>query len=254
MLQARKTLKYVNEKRLVDLGARVSRRQSRCVRRASARRADVLTILLNDLAATTSDQACRVRLDVFDGPLDLLLSLIKERQLDVATVPLAAVAEQYLAYVRAMEELDVEVAAEYLVIAATLVFLKSRRCCRRFRKSSRATKRRDARGGRGAAAPPADRILEVSRIGRAAARPLSSKRVGYFYREAGDPASEFVQRYRIDPEKLKHAFVAMLAQARPEKRSIVRERVSLIASMDYIVRRLKENGEVMFSSSATSWV
>ena len=56
-----------------------------------------------------------------------------------------------------------------------------------------------------------------------------------------------MQRYEIDPEKLKRAFVAMLSQARPEKRSIVRERVSLIASMDYITRRIKERGEVLFS-------
>ncbi len=56
----------------------------------------------------------------------MLLSLIRDQQLDIATVPLASVAEQYLAYVRVMEDLDMEVAAEYLVIAATLVFLKSK--------------------------------------------------------------------------------------------------------------------------------
>ncbi|MBV8600280.1 MAG: segregation/condensation protein A, partial [Candidatus Eremiobacteraeota bacterium] len=73
------------------------------------------------------ERACHVVLqNVFDGPLDLLLSLVKEQQLDIATVPLATVADQYFAYISAMEELDVEVAAEYLVIAATLVFLKSR--------------------------------------------------------------------------------------------------------------------------------
>ncbi|HUZ49237.1 MAG TPA: hypothetical protein VMW12_05780, partial [Candidatus Dormibacteraeota bacterium] len=48
------------------------------------------------------ERACRVQLDVFDGPLDLLLSLIKEQQLDIATVPLASVASQYLSYVRLM--------------------------------------------------------------------------------------------------------------------------------------------------------
>ncbi|MDB5042600.1 MAG: segregation/condensation protein, partial [Candidatus Eremiobacteraeota bacterium] len=58
---------------------------------------------------------------MFDGPLDLLLNLVKERQLDIATVPLAMVADQYLAYIKAMEELDVELAADYLVVAATLV-------------------------------------------------------------------------------------------------------------------------------------
>ena len=74
----------------------------------------------------TEAHTFHVRLDDFDGPLDLLLGLIKEQQLDVATVPLASVAEQYLAYVRTMQARDFEVAAEYLVIAATLLFLKSR--------------------------------------------------------------------------------------------------------------------------------
>jgi segregation and condensation protein A len=79
-------------------------------------------------------------------------------------------------------------------------------------------------------------------------RARQSEASGFFYRESGDPTSEVVQRYDIDPEKLKRAFLAMLAQARPEKRSIARERVSLIASMDYITRRLKEYGEVSFSA------
>jgi chromatin segregation and condensation protein Rec8/ScpA/Scc1 (kleisin family) len=73
-----------------------------------------------------SERALRVSVAVFDGPLDLLLNLVKERQLDIATVPLASIADQYLAYVQAMESLDVELAADYLVVAATLVFLKSK--------------------------------------------------------------------------------------------------------------------------------
>jgi len=72
---------------------------------------------------TIGEHAFRVRLDAFDGPLDLLLTLIKEQQLDVATVPLASVAEQYLDYVRMMHGLDVELAAEYLVIARDRVSL-----------------------------------------------------------------------------------------------------------------------------------
>ena len=63
----------------------------------------------------------------------------------------------------------------------------------------------------------------------------------------GDPAGEMVQRFDIDPQKLKRAFIEMLRQARPEKRSIVGERISLMASMDYIMRRIKERGEARFS-------
>ncbi|HTX59914.1 MAG TPA: segregation/condensation protein A [Verrucomicrobiae bacterium] len=190
---------------------------------------------------------CLVRLDVFDGPLDLLLSLIKEQQLDIATVPLAAVAEQYLAYVRMMEALDVEVAAEYLVIAATLLFLKSKALLPPIPQefvedddeTPEAVEERLRR-----------RLLAYSKyreLGEAL-RDRQSEASGFFYRESGDSTSEVVQRYAIDPEKLKRAFVAMLAQARPEKRSIARERVSLIAQMDYIVRRIRELGEVTFSA------
>ena len=52
------------------------------------------------------------------------MNLVREQQLDIATVPLALVADQYFAYISAMDVLDVEIAADYLVIASTLVFLK----------------------------------------------------------------------------------------------------------------------------------
>ncbi len=188
-----------------------------------------------------------MRLDVFDGPLDLLLGLIKEQKMDIATVPLALVAEQYLAYVRMMEELDVEVAAEYLVIAATLLFLKSKALLppipSEFVEDEDETPEQVEERLR-------KRLIAYSRY-RELGEGLRARQLeasGFFYRDAGDPTSEVVQRYDIDPEKLKRAFLAMLAQARPEKRSIARERVSLIVSMDYIVRAVRERGNVTFSS------
>ena len=188
-----------------------------------------------------------VRLDVFDGPLDLLLSLIKEQQLDIATVPLAAVAEQYLAYVRMMEDLDVEVAAEYLVIAATLVFLKSKALLppipQEFVDDTDETPEQVEERLR-------RRLIAYSRYRELGLelRARAEEASGYYFRDSGDSTTEVMQRYRIDPEKLKRAFIVMLSQARPEKREIVRERVSLIAQMDYITRKLKERGEITFSA------
>ena len=176
-----------------------------------------------------------------------MLSLIKEQQLDVATVPLASVAQQYLQYVRAMQARDVEIAAEYLVIAATLLFLKSRALLppipQEFvdeeNESPEEVEERLRR-----------RLIAYSKYRELGEelRRYQSDASSFFYREPGDPAGEVVQRYDIDPEKLKRSFIAMLAQARPEKRSIARERVSLLASMDYIMRRIKESGEVSFSA------
>ncbi len=68
----------------------------------------------------------QVKLETFEGPLDLLLHLIHENQVDILNIPIALITEQYLATVRMMEELDLEVAGEFLVMAATLVHLKSR--------------------------------------------------------------------------------------------------------------------------------
>ncbi len=70
--------------------------------------------------------ACAVKLDVFEGPLDLLLHLIQQNDLDIENIPIAALAEQYLAYLELMRMVDIDVAAEYLLMAATLAHIKSR--------------------------------------------------------------------------------------------------------------------------------
>jgi segregation and condensation protein A len=68
----------------------------------------------------------RVQLDVFSGPLDLLLYLIRRDELDIQDIPLARLTEQYLEYVKLLEELDPNTAGDFLVMASTLVELKSR--------------------------------------------------------------------------------------------------------------------------------
>ena len=67
-----------------------------------------------------------VKLPVFEGPLDLLLHLIRLNEVEVTEIPIALVAEQYLSYIELMSELDLDVAGEYLVMAATLAWIKSR--------------------------------------------------------------------------------------------------------------------------------
>ena len=67
-----------------------------------------------------------VKLEAFEGPLDLLLHLIRENKVDIYDIPIAMITEQYLEYLRLMKELDLEVAGEFLVMAATLLYIKSR--------------------------------------------------------------------------------------------------------------------------------
>src|SRR6266576_4967208 len=68
----------------------------------------------------------QVELDVFEGPLDLLLHLVKKHELSILDIPIAFVTEKYLEYLDAMAGLDIDVAGEYLLMAATLCHIKSR--------------------------------------------------------------------------------------------------------------------------------
>jgi len=68
----------------------------------------------------------QIKLDMFEGPLDLLLHLIREHQLDILDIPIATITEEYLRYLAMMQELDLEVAGEFLVMAATLIHIKSK--------------------------------------------------------------------------------------------------------------------------------
>src|SRR5688572_14120091 len=72
------------------------------------------------------DAGYSVELEVFEGPLDLLLHLVKKHELDILDIPIAFVTEKYLAYLDAMQRLDIDVAGEYLLMAATLCHIKSR--------------------------------------------------------------------------------------------------------------------------------
>ena len=68
----------------------------------------------------------RVALDIYHGPLDLLLFLIKRDEIDIYDIPIARITEQYLKYVDVLQALDPEAVSEFLVLAATLMEIKSR--------------------------------------------------------------------------------------------------------------------------------
>ncbi|HTJ25923.1 MAG TPA: segregation/condensation protein A [Candidatus Limnocylindria bacterium] len=191
------------------------------------------------------ERALRVSLDVFDGPLDLLLNLVKERQLDIATVPLAMVADQYLAYLHAMEAIDVELAADYLVVASTLVFLKSKALLPPIpvefenpEESAEAVEQRLR-----------ERLIAYSKYREAGQelRDRAAEASAYYLRpDGGDATAELIQRYKIDALKLAGALAAALRAAKPEKRTIIRERVSLVEQMEVVARVVRRDGRASF--------
>jgi segregation and condensation protein A len=65
-------------------------------------------------------------LDQYDGPLDLLLDLIRKQQIDIRNIPIATITSQYLAYLEKAREMDLDIGAEFVFMAATLIHIKSR--------------------------------------------------------------------------------------------------------------------------------
>src|SRR5215469_8532373 len=68
----------------------------------------------------------KISIPLYEGPLDLLLDLIRRQKLDIYDIPIARVTEQYLSYLHSMEDMNVDVASDFLVIAAQLIYIKSR--------------------------------------------------------------------------------------------------------------------------------
>ncbi|QQK78281.1 segregation/condensation protein A [Salicibibacter cibarius] len=72
-----------------------------------------------------AEERYSVKLDSFEGPLDLLLHLIKQAEVDIYDIPVAQITEQYMTYIHEMQELELDIASEYLVMASTLLAIKS---------------------------------------------------------------------------------------------------------------------------------
>ena len=79
-----------------------------------------------DLSDLDDDQAYEVKLEAFTGPMDLLLHLIRKQKINIYDIPIALIARQYLEYLTLMKTLNLSLAGEFLVMASTLLYIKSR--------------------------------------------------------------------------------------------------------------------------------
>lgn len=77
-------------------------------------------------AEEMQDPSLNLKLEVFEGPLDLLLHLIKKNEIDIYDIPIALITQQYLAYLEMMRSLNLDIASDFLVMAATLLHIKSK--------------------------------------------------------------------------------------------------------------------------------
>ena len=124
----------------------------------------------------------KVRLELFEGPLDLLLYLIKKEEMDIADIPMAQITDQYLQYLEVMQLLDLEIAGEFLVMAAELMRIKSRLLLPPEEQPAEEVEEEDPR------AELIRRLLEYQKFKEAAKRlgNLESNRKDIFTRRVGE--------------------------------------------------------------------
>lgn len=187
-------------------------------------------------------EALAVFLEAFEGPLDLLLYLIRQQNLDVLDIPMADLTRQYLQYVEVMRVHQLELAAEYLLMAALLIEIKSRMLLPRPEKP---VEEGDPR------AELVRRLLEYEQIKLAAKRLDELPVLGRDFKVA----QAWIERQAterlpdVDPEDLRMAWLALLARAKASRHHrVTREQLSVRESMSVILRRLQVGGFIEFSS------
>ena len=79
-----------------------------------------------EFQSPSENEGLTIRLDAFEGPLDLLLHLIRKEEIDIRDIPIARITEQYLNYLQIMRDLNINLAGDWLMMAATLIYIKSR--------------------------------------------------------------------------------------------------------------------------------
>lgn len=193
------------------------------------------------------DPSFQIALPAFEGPLDLLLHLIRTHELDILDLPIAFVTERYLSYVSMMEKLDLDIASEYLVMAATLAHIKSKMLLPEEPKDQEDEQPGEEIDPR---AELIKRLLEYQKYKLAAeqlgARGIAGRDV--FPRGADAPeASGPAPLADIGLFALLDAFNAVLARAKADLAfQVIAEGVSIQDRMRQLVERLRERKELAF--------
>ncbi|PKO48345.1 MAG: segregation/condensation protein A [Betaproteobacteria bacterium HGW-Betaproteobacteria-4] len=182
--------------------------------------------------------ALAIMLDAFEGPLDLLLYMIRRANIDILDIPMAPLTRQYLDYVEAMRASNLELAADYLVMAAMLIEIKSRMLLPR-PKLGEGDEAEDPR------AELVRRLMEYEQMKLAGqnlnAMPQAERE--FFWVETLVEKSLLVRQPEVSVDDLKEAWMAVVRQAGLKKHhQIGREELSVREHMGIILRALQAKG------------
>lgn len=208
------------------------------------------------------EQGYQVALDVFEGPLDLLLHLVKKHELSILDIPISFVTEKYLEYLDAMAALDIDVAGEYLLMAATLCHLKSRELLPPSPEAAAVEEDDDGLADEAELDPRADlikRLLEYQKYKLAASqlgqRPVVGRNVWSRGTPTEDAVADGIDADAIAPlapfpvHKLIEAFDRVMQQAKVKvTHDVLIDRLSVSQKISELTDRLEAEGRFTFSS------
>ncbi len=187
--------------------------------------------------------ALEVFLEAFEGPLDLLLYLIRKQNFNVLDIPMAEVTMQYMSYVEQIRAKNLELAGEYLLMAAMLIEIKSRMLLP-IKKSDTGEEVEDPR------AELVRRLLAYEQMKLAARKLDEMPQLGRDFERANAQANISVERMlpEVNPDDLRQAWLDIIKRAKLNQRHhISREQLSVRDHMSHILRRLADVRFMEFS-------
>ena len=204
-------------------------------------------IIESENPAAAADKTPRYHLPVFEGPLDLLLFLIQKNEIEITDIPIVLITEQYGAYLERMRELDLDVAADFILMAATLIHIKSRMLLPSPQVAADGTPLEDPRQ------PLVDQLLAYSRL----------KEISHFLQEREEVSTAQYQRptdsltegwhpdtaaLEVDLYDLLDAFQRILKRAADRKERLVyAPELNLVTCMNAILDQLGTHGSLLFT-------
>lgn len=184
-----------------------------------------------------------VRLEMFEGPLDLLLHLINRNELDITNIPIALITEQYLEYLKLMRVLNLDVAGEYLLMASTLLHIKSKILLP-------ASPEKEDEEGEDPRAELVRRLLEYQTYKKAAAelerRPMLDRDVFVRLIPEDTEAKEEEEAIEVSLVELLEAFRQVLERIKPEVfHEVILEHITVEAKIQEILSLLQKEKRSM---------
>ncbi len=205
--------------------------------------ADTILMPLAESGAVPAETP-RFALPVFEGPLDLLLYLIQKNEVDIYDIPVAKITEQYTEYLDRMRELNLQVAADFILMAATLIHVKSRMLLPRPPQEEDAGAPLDD-----PRQPLVDKLLEYQRF-KEISKLLEERETVSSAQYERQPFEHGCEEVALDVDvyDLLSALQEVLKRASDRKERLVyAQEISLTSRMNHILERLAEHGSLLFA-------